>query len=297
MEKLFLLHDNYKIPQWKMSLVFSLAVHLLVLSSIFFIPLNKKEPEAPFITRLITPEELKREFPSDTSASRPPIKEVKPGRRPIITKPVMKQAKRQAVTPYVPPSPPVQPKTNGSQKGAAIDNDTKSMMDKGPLEKGELTGAQTQKGSGIDNLQKSPGIIVPSPTMREKLFDREEIGKIAKREESKQDNGVTFDTKEFKYESYMLKLKDRIESIWRYPHEEAMRGIYGDLEISFTIKKNGMLGDVSLKRTSGHPNLDRAAMQALKDGQPFWPLPDEWGKDAITIDGHFVYSIYGTYIR
>jgi len=26
-------------------------------------------------------------------------------------------------------------------------------------------------------------------------------------------------------------------------------------------------------------------------------LPDEWGKDALTITGHFVYSIYGTYIR
>jgi protein TonB len=138
---------------------------------------------------------------------------------------------------------------------------------------------------------------VPSPSIREKLFDREIVEKYAKREEGRRDNSITFDTREFKYEGYMMRLKDRIEGIWHYPADAAMRGIYGDLVIEFTIAKNGRLTDVSLKRTSGHRGLDQAAMQALKDGEPYWPLPDEWGKDSLTVTGHFVYSIYGAHIR
>jgi protein TonB len=123
------------------------------------------------------------------------------------------------------------------------------------------------------------------------------MDKLATREEKRHDSSITFDAGEFKYEGYMMKLKARIEGIWRYPQDAARRGLYGDLYIRFTIKKNGRLADVELVRTSGHRSLDEAAMQALKEGEPYWPLPDEWGKDVLTITGHFVYSMYGTYIR
>jgi protein TonB len=82
-----------------------------------------------------------------------------------------------------------------------------------------------------------------------------------------------------------------------YPPEAAADGLYGDLVLKFTIKKNGRLGAVELVRTSGHKNLDDAAIRALKDGAPFWPLPEEWGMEAYTIVGHFVYTLYGYYLR
>jgi protein TonB len=157
-------------------------------------------------------------------------------------------------------------------------------------------GAGTAKGSGTPDLRKGPA-STPAPTLREKLFDKEIVERFAKIEEKGYDSSITFDTREFKYSTYMMRLKERIEGIWRYPTEAAMRGIYGDLYIKFTIRKNGTLEDVELIRTSGHRSLDDAAMRALKDGAPYWPLPDEWGKDSMSITGHFVYSIYGTYIR
>ncbi|WP_242455798.1 energy transducer TonB [Dissulfurispira thermophila] len=136
-------------------------------------------------------------------------------------------------------------------------------------------------------------------TFKEKFFDRDIIGKLAQKEkeEVKTDNGITFDTHEFKYYGYMQRLKEKIEGIWRYPPDAAEKGIYGDLYVKFTIKKNGKLGAVELVRTSGHKSLDDAAIKALKDAEPYWPLPDEWGKDGLTITGHFVYSLYGVYIR
>ena len=57
--------------------------------------------------------------------------------------------------------------------------------------------------------------------------------------------------------------------------------------------KDGKLGAVELVRTSGYKMLDDAAIKALKDGEPYWPIPEEWGMESYTISGHFIYSIYG----
>jgi protein TonB len=127
---------------------------------------------------------------------------------------------------------------------------------------------------------------------------REAGEKIAKKTEAqKEKSSITFDVKGFKYDSYMMRLKDKIEGIWQYPSDAAMRGIYGDLYLSFTIKKNGSLSKVELVRTSGYRSLDEAAMKALKDAAPYWPLPEDWKEEELTVIGHFMYTIYGIYVR
>ena len=129
------------------------------------------------------------------------------------------------------------------------------------------------------------------------MSDGNEREKSEREKRGVKKRSLTLNTKDYKFLIYNKRLKERIESIWIYPNEAASRGIYGDLVIRFTIKKNGTLGAVELMRTSGHQNLDTAAIKALKDGEPYWPLPDEWGMDAYTIVGHFVYTIYGYYLR
>jgi protein TonB len=95
----------------------------------------------------------------------------------------------------------------------------------------------------------------------------------------------------------MRRLREKIESIWEYPAEARARRLYGDLKIRFTIRKDGRLGAIELVRTSGYKVLDDAAIKALKDGEPYWPLPPEWGMESYTILGHFVYAIYGYELR
>ena len=148
---------------------------------------------------------------------------------------------------------------------------------------------------------------IPAPDtrgtpLREKLFDTSIIGDLAKREvekkdKEKKDTSFTFDAREYKFLLYNRRLKERIERIWVYPPDAAAQGIYGDLILRFTIKKDGTISAVELVRTSGHKNLDDSAMRALKDGSPYWPLPDEWGMESYTIEGHFIYTLYGYYIR
>jgi len=86
-------------------------------------------------------------------------------------------------------------------------------------------------------------------------------------------------------------LKEKIEGIWIYPPEAARLGISGDLYINFVIKRDGKLGEVEVVRTSGFRELDKAAVKALKDAEPFWPLPEDWEKEDLEIKGHFIYII------
>ncbi len=162
-------------------------------------------------------------------------------------------------------------------------------------------GVQSPEGAQSESAPRSPGDSAnrTPKTTRQKLFDSDVIAKLTEpsKQSEKKESGITFDTTEFKYYGYLQRLKEKIQGIWRYPPDAADRGIYGDLYIRFTIKKNGRLGAVELVRTSGYRSLDDAAIKALWDGDPYWPLPDEWGRDGFTITGHFVYTLHGMHVR
>lgn len=149
----------------------------------------------------------------------------------------------------------------------------------------------TSEGKGIE--PSAPGKVAPRP--KSFLFDKETIERFAKKEPI-HEKELNFDTSDLRHRGYLKMLKEKIESIWKYPYEAATRGISGDLYIRFSIKKNGRIGEIELIRTSGHKDLDSAAMKAIKDGEPYWPLPQDWDKDELTITGHFIYILGGFYI-
>jgi protein TonB len=102
---------------------------------------------------------------------------------------------------------------------------------------------------------------------------------------------ISFDADDMKYNNYLQRLRDQIESVWTYPQQAGRSGAYGDLYIKFTINKDGTLAGVGVSRTSGHRLLDDAAVDALRRAFPFYRLPDEWGLDTFTITGHFIYTL------
>lgn len=133
------------------------------------------------------------------------------------------------------------------------------------------------------------------------IFDRDVIAKLSRSREVSREiessQGLSFSTKEFNDWGYLQRLKEKIERVWQYPPQAAERGIYGDLYIKFSIDKKGRLISIELIRTSGYRMLDDAAIKALRDAQPFWPLPDEWQIESLTITGHFIYTLRGFYLR
>ncbi len=266
----------------------------MVFSGLYFLPAPQAKKAREFFTQLVTPEEAKR-----PEIMRPP---------PVKPMPVLPNARPvpKSLRP-LPPAALIPPKTIPSPERPVVPGEGK---DNGkPLPEGASPRPGKSEGRGEEGSEESsskPGFLKsgkPSgkreASNREKLFDRTVIGATALKGEGgkKKNDTLTFDSQDYRYAGYMRKLKEKIESIWEYPPEASKKGLYGDLKISFTIKKDGKLGAVELVRTSGYKMLDDAALKALRDGEPYWPIPDDWAMDSYTIQGHFFYTMYGFGIR
>ncbi len=275
-------------------LLVSVIFHLVLFSGLYFVPETKIKKAKELITSLVTPEELKkpeiRVGPLPKTVPRPiPRQKAFPGPRPAPP-----LTRMTPIRPALPREEPVVP-GEGKDSGKPFPEGKRPEE----AEEGKIGG---NKGKGDSRDAKSsatpekPGFSV-ARSLKEITESMGAKAYSGRRDMSRKDATITFDTEDYRYAGYMRLLRQKIESIWVYPPEAAAKGIYGDLKIQFTIKKDGRLGAIDLVRGSGHKMLDDAAMKALKDGEPYWPLPDSWGKDSYTILGHFVYVYGGYYIQ
>lgn len=254
------------------------------MSLLFVSPVKKEQKGTPFFAKLVTPEDIGLDSGGMAEPRSPVLPEAIP-MPPKIGKTVPHSYSSEK------PSVPSMPEKEGVQElKASVPRNGSPLI---PQPGGEISSPPSEKAI----IPPGTGGGLSFPLKIGDLFDREIIAKSAKKEDEQKKSSVTFDAKEFKYYGYMQRLKEKIEGIWQYPSDAAMRGIYGDLYINFTIKKDGSLGSVDLFRTSGYRSLDEAAIKALRDAAPYWPLPEEWKEDGLTIKGHFIYTLYGTYIR
>lgn len=156
-------------------------------------------------------------------------------------------------------------------------------------------GGQGEAGTDSPSRPGVPG-LPGLPFADSKSLDR--LAKVfSDQERVPPKDTISINTDDLKYFSYTLKLKNKIEYIWRYPQSAAERGIQGNLLLTFTIQRNGYVSEVRVVSTSGYEILDLEAVRAIKEASPFAPLPDSWNEDHITITGHFVYHNHITYLR
>ncbi len=272
--------------------IYSFAVHAIVIAAIIFIipPAKTRKAGKEFYTDLVSPEELLPKKPRILPA--PKVRQLPPSRQRIAAPaPAIRGGKS---VPGKETSQSVSKSSPGEIKSSNVG--VGSLPSVGRIAPGGISGESKTGPSKGGNIGK-PENVEPD------LFDKNIIGDIAKRNIEKEektvnkDKPITLDTKEYKFWNYNQRLKERIESAWHYPDEAAQKGIYGDLIIKFTIRKNGQLGAAEIVRGSGYPILDKAALEALNEASPYWPLPEEWGMDAYTIEGNFVYTIDRSFIR
>ncbi len=242
--------------------------------------MNKEVPVLPYNVNIVGPFEGKKELPPPVKrfSQRPPAYTGKPAPKKLLDETLPK-------TLFGEGTDSVHPKFKNDNK--AVEEQASS---KNPFGSNRDSGGSSSDKEGF--LPEGEKGLPEKPN----LFDKETIEKYAQKgtEEGKEEKkGLTFDAPELKHRGFMRKLKEKIESVWKYPEEAARRGISGDLFILFSIHKDGNLAEVKLVRTSGYSDLDKAAMKALQDAAPYWPLPDDVKEDELSITGHFIY-IFGT---
>ena len=178
-------------------------------------------------------------------------------------------------------------------------NDTQKIEKQSQKQERQYSGPGVQEAISRGAETGKTSAAPQQKTFREKLFDRDIIGKLAqgKKEDKKTDNRITLNTKGYKYYGYEQMAANKMLDKWELPLDYKYKGIAGEVEIGYTIRKNGMLSNVEIIRTSGHVSLDSAAIKAIKDAEPYWPLPDEWGEDSYTSSMHFTYEPFAIFWR
>jgi len=170
----------------------------------------------------------------------------------------------------------------------SLSQKSKAVQDAGVTKKT----AVSEKGSAANTATREvPGLPDLFPT-------HERITELEKKYEAEAPAGekgktLQLNTSELRYQKYIINMKNRIEFYWEYPPLAARNGWQGIVNISFTIKKDGKVTNISVTKSSNYPVLDDTAVTALRLAGPFPPFPDNFGVEEININGQFEYKFYG----
>jgi len=102
---------------------------------------------------------------------------------------------------------------------------------------------------------------------------------------------ISLNTLNYKFHSYYLALKRKIELVWEYPYRARRTGAQGRLLMRFVINKDGTLLEAKILRSSGSALLDSEAIRAIHNAAPYPPLPDRMQTDHLVVTATFEYSL------
>ena len=88
-------------------------------------------------------------------------------------------------------------------------------------------------------------------------------------------------TQEYRFAQYIEDWRIKVERIGNlnYPEAARQKKIYGNLQLTVSIRADGSVESVEVSRPSGHRILDAAAMRIVKLAAPYAPLPPDIRRD------------------
>ena len=234
----------------------SLVVHTALVALLFVVPpgwltTEPDSPERPMMISLgLPPGEKTGGLTSIASA---PVQAVAPPEtRPVVTPPAV------TVPEMIAPSPDLKPKPTPKPIEKPVD---KSSTRK------PSTGAEVKTGAARVN----------TPNAAEVQFGGLASGGGGT-------GGVRTDG-DFCCPEYIETMKSLVYRNW-----DRNVGVQGRVEIKFSIRKDGMLTNVGVEKTSGNPLLDLESRRAVLTTQQIPPLPDRYAPQTLTVYLIFEYK-------
>lgn len=88
-------------------------------------------------------------------------------------------------------------------------------------------------------------------------------------------------TQEYRYAQYIEDWRVKVERIGNlnYPEQARRQKIFGKLQLSVSINKDGSVDSIEVSKSSGQRLLDAAAVRIVKLAAPYAPLPPNITKD------------------
>jgi periplasmic protein TonB len=92
---------------------------------------------------------------------------------------------------------------------------------------------------------------------------------------------VTADTRASRLAPYLDAWRRRVERIGtiNYPSAAQRENLDGNPVVEVAIQRDGRLQSATIQRSSGHPEIDAAALDILRLASPFDPFPPELARD------------------
>ncbi len=93
-------------------------------------------------------------------------------------------------------------------------------------------------------------------------------------------------TREYQFARYVDDWRIRVERLGEthYPQAARDQKLYGSLLLTVSIRANGALDHIQIRRSSGSKILDDAALRIVRLGAPYAPFPAHIAKDTDVID-------------
>jgi protein TonB len=106
---------------------------------------------------------------------------------------------------------------------------------------------------------------------------------------------VTADTRESLLAPYLDSWKQRVERIGtiNYPSAAQRMGLRGSPVVEVSIKADGGLIAAGIRRSSGHAEIDAAALQILRLASPFDPFPPDLSEKYATLRFAYEWQFVG----
>lgn len=88
-------------------------------------------------------------------------------------------------------------------------------------------------------------------------------------------------TKEYRYALYVESWRQKVEKVGNLNYPEAAKNLklYGQLQMTVSIKADGSIESIEINRSSGHKVLDAAAKRIVELGAPYARFPDDVKKE------------------
>jgi protein TonB len=100
--------------------------------------------------------------------------------------------------------------------------------------------------------------------------------------------GFFFDPQGADFTAWLNHLRNELYRNWIVP-QAALLGYHGEVDIEFTVSRDGTLHDLHVLSSTGTPSLDRAAANALLGSRPL-PLPADYAPAELTFRIGFIYN-------
>lgn len=133
--------------------------------------------------------------------------------------------------------------------------------------------AQEQKPTSTEALPISQELIEQSLTLAK--LANEYSQKQSLQAKKSRHKFITASTQEYIYAQYMNEWVRKVERVGNanYPEQALLNQLSGQLILTVAIRKNGLIENITVVKSSGNKVLDRAAVKIVRLSEPFASLP------------------------